>query len=104
MLEHSPDPAAPPRRQGAPVALTRWLRSYSAIFSISSFIFSMFCFRRSSHSVLWGGENRESASERATQSERLSPSEALSLDLLCKAASGWHLDTGFLHVLPTVTQ
>ena len=60
VLEGSPDPAAPPRSQGAPVALTRWLRSYSAIFSISSFIFSMFCFRRSSHSLLGGGgEDRD---------------------------------------------
>ena len=38
------------RAAGTPGALTRWLRSYSAIFSISSFIFSMFCRRRSSHS------------------------------------------------------
>lgn len=93
-----PYPAAPPHRQGAPVALTRWLRSYSAIFSISSFIFSMFCFRRSSHSLLGGGgEDRERdthrASERTTQPERSSPSEALSLDLLCKEplAGTWPL-------------
>lgn len=39
---HSAHPGGPVR--------TRWLRSYSAIFSISSFIFSMFCLRRSSHS------------------------------------------------------
>lgn len=44
--------------------LTRWLRSYSAIFSISSFIFSMFCLRRSSHS--WG-QDGTGLSERTTQ-------------------------------------
>lgn len=40
---------------------TRWLRSYSAIFSISSFIFSIFCLRRSSHSWGGGGDSKHMA-------------------------------------------
>lgn len=83
MLAGSRGRAAPPHRQGAPEALTRWLRSYSAIFSISSFIFSMFCLRRSSHSLVGegGDKERHRASERTTQPERRSPSEALFLGL-----------------------
>ena len=70
MLAGSRGRAAPPHRQGAPEALTRWLRSYSAIFSISSFIFSMFCLRRSSHSLLGGVGNKDTR----RQKEPLNPS------------------------------
>lgn len=68
----SPGPGRLGPTVGTPAALTRWFRSYSAIFSISSFIFSMFCRRRSSHS--WGTETGTWVSGTTPHPECVAPS------------------------------
>lgn len=71
------------------LALTRWLRSYSAIFSISSFIFSMFCLRRSSHS--WGTERHQTSGSHSALLCRKVNMASLSLfsDQLALKAGPW---------------